>query len=256
MCNLSFIMRGIVVLWKRRVCELANILDFIYLTVSRILLFFFTESYYNSGKLKNEAKILKTLTFEKEISLLMNTRKTTSVYLEATSYSYTETSLQESELITNRLIAGVGALISILLFIIVVQLCKNSRSDRKKIELHKMNKINDISDEFTGRSNINSSKENKKIFSPQQSNHRFEEAMYLEIEDDVEKGKQIPASLTVAGYRRSNAVSFDFEDINSLEIKNEYLSAQTNDLYLSPTINDTSDSYIQPIFVRKIKANE
>lgn len=32
MCNLSFIMRGIVVLWKRRVCELANILDFILLS--------------------------------------------------------------------------------------------------------------------------------------------------------------------------------------------------------------------------------
>lgn len=90
MCNLLFIMCGIVVLWKCWVCEFVNILDFIYFIVLRILLFFFIESYYNLGKFKNEVKILKILIFEKEIFFLMNMRKIIFVYLEVILYLYIE----------------------------------------------------------------------------------------------------------------------------------------------------------------------
>lgn len=162
-----------------------------------------------------------------------------------------ETPLQKSEINTNYLLAGSGAIIFILLIIIAIQTSRMSKSAKRKTLLqHKCNGNLTCDETFKEPPNDHS-KKYFNITSSNQSNHVYQhmDPVYHEIDESVEL-MPIPASTdTPTEFGDHNLTNFINNPINVT--KNDELIDQTSDSYVLPsTCSDIDKSdYLQPVFV-------
>lgn len=108
------------------------------------------------------------------------------------------TPLQKSELYTNYLLAGVGAVIFMVLFMIVIEIRKKSKPRKRKPLLLTKKHENQTCDETFKRLPNGSSKTNLNIVSSKQSNHfpQYMDPVYYEIDESV-KVIQIQATTDI-----------------------------------------------------------
>lgn len=188
-----------------------------------------------------------------EKSPLMESTNTISFFSETNTKDNIfskETPLQKSEINTNYLLAGSGAIIVILLIIIAIQTSRKSNSTKRKSLLQQKCNENLTWDEtFEGPPNDHS-KKYFNITSSNQSNHVYQhmDPVYHEIDESVEL-MPIPASTdTTTEFGDHNLPDFINNPTN---VTNDELIDQTSDLYALPSIcSDTDKSdYLQPVFV-------
>lgn len=108
------------------------------------------------------------------------------------------TPLQKSELYTNYLLAGVGAVIFMVLFMIVIEIRRKSKPPKRKPLLLTRTHENQTCDETFKRLSNGSSKTNLNIVSSKQSNFfsQYMDPVYYEIDESVEV-MQIQASTDI-----------------------------------------------------------
>lgn len=177
---------------------------------------------------------IKDWTVEENTQRLYST-STISLFSETNTINQLfskETPLQNSETNTNYLLAGAGAIIFMLLFIIVKQTSRKSKSDKRtSLVQHKSNEIQTCDETFNRPPN----RQGRKYFtvaSYKQSNHFYQhmDPVYHEIDESMEM-TQIPASTGTAN---------EFKDQNLLRCLNNSIS----DVDLN---TQSSKSYVLPI---------
>lgn len=170
----------------------------------------------------------------------------------------TEKPVEKNRIDTIYLTVSVGIIISMLLFIIVIQLCKKSKSIRKKPSQQKSN-VNQICEEFYNDPQNREDEKYKKISSSQRFNHFYRnmDAVYNEIDERVEP-IHTAAFKNGASEFESDTILLQLKDSSSLKKINDGIISQSSDLYLLPNTNGeceediiNSDSYIQPVSVLK-----
>lgn len=174
----------------------------------------------------------------------------------------TEKPVKKNQIDNNYLTVSLGILISMLLLIIAIQLCKKSKSARKKPSKQKSN-VNQICEEFCNDPQ-NRDEKYQKISSSQRFNnfYRNMDAVYSEIDESVEL-------IHTAAFKNgesefeSDTIPLQLKDSSSLKKINDGIIPQSSDLYLLPnTIGgfeediNNSDSYIQPVSVLKNKVSD
>lgn len=151
-----------------------------------------------------------------------------------------ETHLQKVELNTNNLLAGVGAVIFMLLFIIGIEMRRKTKPPKRF--LPKRNE-NQTCDETFKRPQSGSSKVYLNITSSKLSNDFYQhmDPVYHEIDEYMEL-MQIPASIeipTVLGHR--SLPTFNNNSTRNVP-KNDDLNAQTSESYVLPSTESTTQS--------------
>lgn len=144
-----------------------------------------------------------------------------------------ETPLQKSETNTNYLLAGAGAIIFMLLFIIVKQTSRKSKSDKRtSLVQNKSNEIQICDETFNGPLN-RQSKKYLTVASSKQSNHFYQhmDPVYHEIDESMEM-MQMPAS---------SGTENEFKNQNLLRCINNSIS----DALINDDLN--AQSYVLPI---------
>lgn len=162
-----------------------------------------------------------------------------------------ETPIQKSEINTNYLLAGAGAVIFMLLIIIVIQTSRKSKSAKRKSLLqHKCNE-NQTCDETFNTPPNGDSKKYFNLTSFKQPNHVYQhmDSVYHEIDESMEL-MPIPASTdTTTEFEDHNLPKCINNPINVT--KNDELNAQTSESYAIPSTEsicpDKAD-YLQPVF--------
>lgn len=165
----------------------------------------------------------------------------------------TEKPLDKNQVDTNYLTVSLGIVISLLLFIIVIQLCKKSKSARKKTSQLKSS-VNQMCEEFCYDSQNREDENYKKISSSQRFSHfyRHMDAVYHEIDESVEL-IHTAAIKNGASEFEGDTIPPQLKDSASLKKINDDIITQSNDFYLLPNTRrecedtDNSDSYIQPV---------
>lgn len=196
------------------------------------IIFFFTDD----GYLETETTKLK----------LLNSTRHMAVY---TITPLTEKPLQNSEFNTNYLLVGVGIIISIILFIILIQLCKNSKSAYKKQPTQQKRNDNEMVGESSHRSHSGEEKDYKTISSSRDSSHSYRQmdTVYHEIDECMEL-MPTPALPNAVSSLDSNTVLSDFKHTAHLKSKDD--GVQTSNLHVLPskkiTSSDTSMSKLNP----------
>lgn len=153
--------------------------------------------------------------------------------------SLTEKPLQNSELNTNYLLVGVGIIISIILFIILIQLCKNSQSANKKQLTQQERNDNEMVCKSSHRSHSGEGKDYKIISSSRDSSHlyRHMDTVYHEIDECMEL-MPTPALPNAGSSLDSNTVLSDFKHTENLKSKDD--GVQTSNLHVLPSKQITS----------------
>lgn len=129
-----------------------------------------------------------------------------------------ETPLQNSETNTKYLLAGAGAIIFILLFIIVIQTSRKSKSDKS-----------------TSLVQNRQSKKYMTVASYEQTNHFYQhmDPVYHEIDESMEM-LQIPASTGRAKKKKDQNLLRCLNNSISDVLKNDDLNAQSSKSYVLP----------------------
>lgn len=186
-----------------------------------------------------------------ENSQFMESTNTISLFSETSTknnFSSKETPLQKSELNTNYLLAGSGAVIFVLLVIILIQICKSAK---KKSSLQHKGDENQSCDETSNGSPKVHSKKYFNIISSKQSNHVYQhvDPMYHEIDESVELMPISASTDTTTECGDHNLPKYINNPNNVTE--NDYLNAQTSKSHVLPsTCPDTHKAdYPQPVFV-------
>lgn len=165
-----------------------------------------------------------------------------------------ETPLQKSEINTNYLLAGSGAVIFMLLIIIVIQTSRKSKSAKRKSLLqHKCNE-NQTDDETFKPPPDGDSKKYLNLTSFKQPNHVYKhmDSVYHEIDESVEL-MPIPASTgTTTEFGYHNLPKCINNPINVT--KNDEINAQTSEPYVLPStesiyLDKDKTDYLQPVFL-------
>lgn len=191
-----------------------------------------------------------------ENSLLMESTNTISFFSETNTkdnFFSKETPLQKSEINTNYLLAGSGAIIFILLIIIAIQTIRKSKSAKRMFLLQQKCNENLTCDEtFKGPPNDHS----KKYFNitpSKQSNHVYldMDPVYHEIDESVGLMPVPACTDTTTEFGDPNLLNLINNPIN-VTINDEF-GDQTSDSYVLPrTCLDTDKSdYLQPVFVHE-----
>lgn len=164
-----------------------------------------------------------------------------------------ETPLLKSEINTNSLLAGAGAVIFILLIIIVIQTSRKSKSAKGKSLLqHKCNENQTCDETFKPPPN-GDSKKYCNLTSSKQSNPVYQhmDSVYHEIDESMEL-MPIPASTdTTTKFGDNNLPKCINNPITVT--KNDELNVQTSESYVLPSTEsicpdkDKTD-YLQPVF--------
>lgn len=112
----------------------------------------------------------------------LNILKSTKHMTVDTTISLTEKPLQNSELNTKYLLVGVGIIISIILFIILIQFCKNSQSSNKQsTPTQQKNNDNETVGDTSPRSHSGQGKDYKTISSSRDSSHLYRHMKLMNV---------------------------------------------------------------------------
>lgn len=111
----------------------------------------------------------------------LNILNSTTVTVDMT-ISLTEKPLQNSELNTKYLLVGVGIIISIILFIILIHLCKNSQSSNKPpTPTQQKSNDNETVGDTSHRSHSGQGKDYKTISSSRDSSHLYRHMKLMNV---------------------------------------------------------------------------
>lgn len=151
-----------------------------------------------------------------------------------------ETPLQKSELNTYYLLAGVGAVIFMVLFMIVIEIRRKPKPPKRKPLLLSKRHENQTCDENFKRHPNGSSKRYLNKTSSEQPNHvsQYMDPVYHEMDESVEL-MQIPASTDIPiAFGGSNLSKFINNSTRNVPPK-DYLNAQTSESHVLPTTEST-----------------
>lgn len=168
-----------------------------------------------------------------------------------------ETSMQKREINTNYLLAGAGAVIFLLLFIIVIQTCRKSKSAKRKSLLQYKCNENQTGDETFKRPPNGSSENYLNITSSKQSNHVYQQMdhLYHEIDESMEVMQMQPSTDTATEFGDHNLPHCINNPIN---VTKDHLNAQTIESYVIPStcLDIEKADYLQPVIVHANKGIE
>lgn len=171
------------------------------------------------------------------------------------SFLITEKPVDKNQIDTNYLTVSIGIVISILLFIIVIQLCKKSKSVRKKPSKLKKS-VNQICEEICNDPQNREDEKYTEISSSQRFSHfyRHMDAVYNEIDERVEL-IHTAAIKNGASEFEGDTIPLQLKESASLKKINDDIIPQSSDFFLLPNTRrecedtENSDSYIQPVSV-------
>lgn len=178
------------------------------------------------------------------ISQSMETTNTISLSSETNTKNHfvsKETPLQRIEINTNYLLAGSGAVIFMLLFIIVIQSIRKSKTAKRNQQK---------CDEPFRRPPNGQIKKYLKITSSKQSKHFYQhvDSVYQEIDESVEL-VPIPASTENTNQLDDHSLSKCINNSISNVTKHEYLNSTQMPMEITCPDTDKAD-YLQPVFIR------
>lgn len=183
-----------------------------------------------------------------ETTKLKDTNSTSNI-LDRNTFYVTENPIQNSGLYSNYLIVGVGVVISMFLFMILIQLCKNSRTAKRNKFTRQKRNTNEKPDESSHPRTYRENKEYKTISSSRNSSRLYRpmDIVYHEIDECMEM-MPTPTFQNVASKLDCNTVPLDLKHHSSL--KRKYDDDQTRKLHLLPstkiTCSDRDKSKLNP----------
>lgn len=175
--------------------------------------------------------------------------KSSSHILDRSTFYVTVNPMKNSEFNSNYLVGGIGVVISIFLFMILIQLCKNSRNAKRKKFTRQKRNINEKPDEPSHRRTYRENIEYKTISSSRNSNHLYRpmDMVYHEIDECMDM-IPTPTFQNVASNLDCQTVPLDLKHQSS--IRKKYDDDQTSKLHLLPctkiTCLDTGKSKLNP----------
>lgn len=239
---------------------------FITIQVIFITLFFFSGTGFIQRISKRQSwsftHVEDGFTMKRDTEKQRVTNSTISMISEEKTQFITEKPLQKSGMNTINLLVVTGAVISILLLIIVIQLCKSQSTKRKSFIQQKGNR-EESSDKSSARPDNKEDKQYKTISSSQQLKHLYQhvDVVYEDIDENVDitlNPDHSKAANSIESYKGPT----EFYDLSSVEERKYDSRAHSSDLYLLPSnkrnCSDTnnSDEYLQPVFVLEDKKHE
>lgn len=153
------------------------------------------------------------------------------------------TPLQKSELNTNYLLAGVGVVIFMVLFMIVIEIRRKSKPPKRKPLLLPKRHENQTCDETFQRPPNGTSNRCVNKTSSKHSNHfsQYTDPVYHEIDESVEL-MQIPASSDIpTAFGDRNLPKFINNSTRNVPQK-DYLNAKTSESHVLPSRKNTPSS--------------
>lgn len=165
-----------------------------------------------------------------------------------------ETPMQKREINTYYLLAGAGAVIFMLLFIIVIQTCRKSKSAKRKSSLQYKCNENQTGDETFKQPPHGSSENYLNITSSKQSNHVYQhmDHLYQEIDESMELIQMQPSTDTATEFGDHN---LPYCINNPINVTKYHINAQPSESYVIPStcLDIENTDYLQPVIVHANK---
>lgn len=173
----------------------------------------------SSKKMHSSKEQLQTVNdFKSETTNVKDTSSMLSTFSETSRFDTEENIWKKGELNMTYVVAGVGFVVSVLLILIVIQLCRKpwyaKRALTKKLTVSKLD------DELTNQTHFNNNQKYMKSSFPQQRNHLYLDPVYYEL-DDCAAPMEIPTNSNAMTNTECKTDPLKLSYLNSRETKKQ-----------------------------------